>query len=938
MRNDDFTLRKLMGLCLQACYDNPLFEENDGKGCRGNKTPPPSAADQKAQAARAKDYMHCRPPQPHEQITFKSPKSSRRRHIWIIAFVILAVAIVAVVVGLLVHFLKEDKTSQPIRSTSSPVIYRSDKLKGSLRIVDGPFSKYRNAYQDVRTDAFLDLKGSFRYLMMGVFRDSDLRDVYNDTDILQIRHGSVIISFVLDFKTSLGITRDTVDHVTSIIHTGLEGSIFKIDPSSLKIYLEVPLSTEGPAIPATSCEPMRLHPCVNGTNYHSTMYPNAFGDVTQSQAISRYNHFKDFFDIPCHAYAKDFFCSAYTPECYLNRPIPPCRSYCEEVRSRCVGAYPDNITFPVDCSRLPESSNPTVCRPSLYEPGKCIPVQEELCEDVGYNYTSFPNTVGSYGEKEVKANLTTIIKGIQFATHCFKYARLFVCAAFIPKCSGTGHVPNHIIPPCRSLCQEFKSRCEIYLHIFYLGWPPHLNCTKFPDSPDENICIGYDEAHELPEKGACRRDEFRCDNGTCISNLWVCDGYQDCADNMDEHHCATCAANEHLCSGNRMCVNKNSVCDGVTDCVGAVEESECVRLGTHAQQRIVEARDPETNQWLPVCSDGWNMTFSNIVCNQLGYRIVHSTVFKAGSSRPAVVLQPRNNNQDPRKIQSYFNWTSSCSNNEHVNIMCEDPICGTRPAVYPNALRIVGGDEVRPGTWPWLVSLHGGSGQKFFCGGSVINELFILTAAHCIGGGGVPFLQWTIQAGHTRKDTYSRYRQVRKGQKFFTYPGYNHYTVENDIAIIKLDEPLTFSDYLRPICLPKQGQLIPVGTRCISAGWGKSSDTALDYEPAARQVQLDIADWHSCEAAVQRAETPVPYKLTDNMICAGGSDGFDACAGDSGGPFVCMKPNTTNVWFQAGIVSWGIGCAIPNAPGVYTELPLYVNWINEVIANNTDPS
>ena len=64
-----------------------------------------------------------------------------------------------------------------------------------------------------------------------------------------------------------------------------------------------------------------------------------------------------------------------------------------------------------------------------------------------------------------------------------------------------------------------------------------------------------------------------------------------------------------------------------------------------------------------------------------------------------------------------------------------DPVCGTRPARYSSPLRVVGGSEVKPGTWPWMVSLHGGSDQKFFCGGTVINPSWVLTAGHCVGGG-----------------------------------------------------------------------------------------------------------------------------------------------------------------------------------------------------------
>lgn len=62
-------------------------------------------------------------------------------------------------------------------------------------------------------------------------------------------------------------------------------------------------------------------------------------------------------------------------------------------------------------------------------------------------------------------------------------------------------------------------------------------------------------------------------------------------------------------------------------------------------------------------------------------------------------------------------------------------VCGTRPAHHESLLRVVGGEEVTPGTWPWMASLHGGSDEKFFCGASVIAPQWVLTAGHCVGGG-----------------------------------------------------------------------------------------------------------------------------------------------------------------------------------------------------------
>ncbi|CAG5128125.1 unnamed protein product, partial [Candidula unifasciata] len=148
-----------------------------------------------------------------------------------------------------------------------------------------------------------------------------------------------------------------------------------------------------------------------------------------------------------------------------------------------------------------------------------------------------------------------------------------------------------------------------------------------------------------------------------------------------------------------------------------------------------------------------------------------------------------------------------------------------------------------------------------------------------------------------------------------------------DIALIHLSKPLAINDFVRPICLPDH---IPkVGTRCYATGWGKA--------PVMRQVSVDVTSREYCKLAISRPELSVPYKLTPNMFCAGGAYAHDSCQGDSGGPLVCRRENATDEWYQGGIVSWGVICGHPNTPGVYTNLPLYVSWIREVISNYSYP-
>lgn len=84
---------------------------------------------------------------------------------------------------------------------------------------------------------------------------------------------------------------------------------------------------------------------------------------------------------------------------------------------------------------------------------------------------------------------------------------------------------------------------------------------------------------------------------------------------------------------------------------------------------------------------------------------------------------------------------------------------------------------------------------------------------------------WTIKTGHTRRTSYSPYRQLRKPRALFLHPDFNPQTVDNDIALIQLRTPLVLSDYLRPVCLPDVGNFVAIGTRCMVAGWGRVKDS-----------------------------------------------------------------------------------------------------------------
>ncbi|XP_060076513.1 atrial natriuretic peptide-converting enzyme-like [Ylistrum balloti] len=926
-----------------ACYDNPLFHEEDsrypqddlvrhGMGSTGGNGTPGE------KGSRAKDY-HVTTELPPSDVHFKKSYPFRQRSVVKVVTIVVIVILVALLIGLLVHFLgSRSGTKEEVPYQPTNVLFLSSTFRGSMRVIEGPFSIYKPDYSNTDSEAYVLFSDAFLYKMKLVFQSSIYRLDYNRTEIESITSGSVIVSFTLHFIPPITVTSNTESYMSSLLKRSLDGDLFTTDFNSVSIHAQAIIPTTTPAPPSGQCSAITLPVCENATTYHNTMYPNALGHMSDHQAMTALSTYGELFTFPCYDYSNDFWCSAWAPECSGGRIIPPCRDYCQDVQRHCDGHYPSNFSWPIHCNSLPDSNDPSVCRPNPYTPGKCMQVTNPMlatCVHLGFTETAFPNYAGNIGQTSA-ADMLMLLSNIESATMCNRHASYFACAAFVPKCSGSDVVGQHTIPPCRSLCEGVKSRCSIFMEIFHAPWPSSLNCSAFPDVNDTSVCIGYAQANEPPLIEDCKKGELRCDNNTCIPPSWICDGFIDCADKADEMHCASCSGNQYQCRPvSALCIDNAAVCDGITDCFEDVDEAGCVKLGEGTSSGVVKIHNVASGTWEEVCADDWNITFSQLVCQQLGYEYAVSYINNApkpGGTK-AILHNSPHNSSDLNVLQSFLTKGVACPSNQVVNVRCGPPVCGTRPANYKSASRIVAGKEVDPGTWPFMVSLHGGPAERFFCGGTLLSETWVLTAGHCLGGttspGGI-----TLKIGATRRDTYSEFRQVRKPKSLHVHEGYNPQTVDNDIALIELATPVFFNDYVRPICLPHWEHRTPVGTRCFATGWGKANETALEYQRAIQEVNLDVVNWESCRKAIATSDISTPYKLTPNMMCAGGGVGHDACSGDSGGPLLCPADQRRTTWYVAGVVSWGVGCAVPNIPGVYTDVPLYLEWIRNVTHNH----
>ncbi|XP_041473676.1 enteropeptidase-like [Lytechinus variegatus] len=410
---------------------------------------------------------------------------------------------------------------------------------------------------------------------------------------------------------------------------------------------------------------------------------------------------------------------------------------------------------------------------------------------------------------------------------------------------------------------------------------------------------------ERPDCGAA--DVFHCPNGHCLSMEAVCDGYNDCKDFTDEEHCPICVAMPEGCSF-------------------LLPYNMTYFPNQHATSLA------EAESILVKVTDSCPQLFSEIVaCNMLFPECLHHgpTLRRCKSS----CLQRVEICAESYETLYGEDWPLGCDllpeTEEDFFGRCTGPdgdvlntsLCGTRPAFNPYQPRIVGGVNAQEGEFPWMVYLYSVDyGQ--FCGATLISSDWVVTAAHCVWG--ITDLLDSVIMGDLHLSIHSEHHLAIAPDDIFIHPEYNDITMNADIALIKLSEPVSFTEYVRPACLSQTLQEFGDYTTCIITGWGDTEHVEAD---TLRKAVVRLIEGENCKKLY---DIPDDYD-TQYLLCAGFErGGIDTCQGDSGGPLVCEGADGR--WHLTGVTSFGNGCADPGFPGIYARVSTLLPFLESVIS------
>lgn len=247
--------------------------------------------------------------------------------------------------------------------------------------------------------------------------------------------------------------------------------------------------------------------------------------------------------------------------------------------------------------------------------------------------------------------------------------------------------------------------------------------------------------------------------------------------------------------------------------------------------------------------------------------------------------------------------------------------------------------ETEFGELPWMVGIletgrAKGPAEVYKCGGSLIKDNVVLTAAHCVKKPLDPS-KIKVRAGDWDRESTTELlpHQDRFVSRVVKHDRYHDAggNIRYDVALLILESPFILQGTVGTICLPEASDGSPFDNKeCLVSGWGKDKLSNSWLHRYLKRLELPIVPRGQCQDMLQDTMLGPDFQVNESFLCAGGVKGKDACKGDGGGPLAC--PMADGRYELAGVVSWGLSCGMANVPGLYANIALVRPWIDEVLA------